>query len=136
MAKRYRDFLRVNMTAKTATFIREKVVDSTFDDHYAKCADDPDCHHIESGNLDVAREVEAGIKIGKKRATLDLACPYSQSDPPKQAKLLENVANRIFSFADGAKKRQLIAACTRVAREIEIYAHRNAMEVLAEASLL
>jgi len=97
--RRLKDYLRVNMTAKTATFIREKVVDLTFNDHYKRCADDPDCCHIESGNLAVARIVEAGIKIGKKRATLDLACPYSQIDPAKHVRLLEDVAGRILDFA-------------------------------------
>jgi hypothetical protein len=134
MAKRYRNFLRVSMTAKTATFLREKVVDKTFNDHYDRCADDPDCHHHESGNLAVARTIEAGIKIGKKRATLDLACPFSQSVPLKHSLLLEDIASRIAEFAVFAKKKQLRTACDRVVDEIRRYARRNAMEFIAEAA--
>jgi len=141
MAKRrYRDYLRVNMTAKTGTFIRESLVDKTFNDHFTKnkCVLDPGCltmcSHEESGTLLVARTVEAGIKVGKKRATLDLACPYSLPEPHKQVWLLKHIAQRIEAFSKD-EKRQLRSACVRIVEEIRKYADRNAMQVIAEAAL-
>lgn len=127
------------MTAKTAQFIVECVVDKTFKDHYGKCkpylAEGIVCTHIGSGNLDVARAVEAGIKVGKKRATLDLACPYSTSDPQEQIHLLELIAVRLAGFSKAKASMQVDAACSRIVGEILNYAHRNAMEVIAEAAL-
>ena len=137
MAKRrYRDYLRVNMTAKTGTFIRESLVDKTFEDHFTKkkCAPDEVCGHVESGTLSVARTIEAGIKVGKKRATLDLACPYSLPEPHKQVRLLKHIAQRLEDFSK-TEKRQLHTACARIVEEVRKYADRNAMQVIAEAAL-
>lgn len=134
MAKRYRTFKRINITAKTATLIREKLVDKTFNDHYKKCVNesfDPDCSHVESGSLFVARLVEAGIKIGKKRATLDLMCPYSTNDPEGHVQTLLCFSWRLREFSKKMKQ-QTRAACFRVAEVVENYAKRNAMQVLAE----
>jgi hypothetical protein len=132
------------MTAKTAAFIVECVVDKTFNDHYSKCnptltvggRNDYVCTHVTSGNLDVARAVESGMKIGKKRATLDLACPFSTNESHKQIKLLKNTAWRVSEFAKmGGVSDQVRNACERIVSEITDYAHRNAMEVIAEAAL-
>jgi hypothetical protein len=139
VAKRFREYKRIKLTAKTAELIRERLVDKTFDDHFVKkkCAIDPtgltQCSHQSSGTLDVARLVEAGIKIGKKRATLDLACPYSTNNATKHAYLLKQLATRLRMFASAEKmKDQTRTAFNRAANEIQAYAERNAMEVLAE----
>jgi len=137
MAKRrYRDFLRIAMTAKTGTFIRESLVDKTFNDHFTKKQCDPNvpCVHVETGTLAVARTVESGIKVGTKRATLDLRCPYSMKNPLKQVLLLKNLASRIEAFS-ADQKNQLQTACARIVEEIRKYADRNAMQVIAEAAL-
>jgi len=135
VAKRYRTFKRIKLTAKTATLIREKLVDKTFNDHYKKCVGkefEPDCSHLESGSLFVARLVEAGINIGKKRATLDLTCPHSTNDPDGHTQTLLAFVWRLRQFSLKMKK-QTRTACFRVAEIAEDYAKRNAMEVLAEA---
>jgi hypothetical protein len=118
------------------------VVDKTLKDHYKKCVphlhfpEDIVCSHVGSGNLDVARAVESGIKVGKKRATLDLQCPYSLPDPTRQIILLKMIAMRISNFSKiGGLSMQVRKACERVVSEIYDYAHRNAMEVLAESAL-
>jgi len=137
MAKRrYRDFLRIAMTAKTGTFIRESLVDKTFNDHFTKkqCDASASCIHIETSTLMVARTVEAGIKIGTKRATLDLRCPYSMENSLNQVLLLKILATRIEAFSMD-QKNQLQVACIRIAEEIYKYADRNAMQVIAEAAL-
>jgi hypothetical protein len=132
MAKRYREFKRINLKAKTARYVRESLVDKTFNDHYKKCADDPDCCHNESRSLHVARLVEANITVGKKRAYLDVPCPWFQSNPVDHVNLLETLVSRLRAFAEVAKNHGTRDACLRAANEIDDYAHRNAMEVLAE----
>lgn len=133
--KRYRDFLRISMTAKTALWIEKNLIDKTLKDHYDKCADPTlGCHHQTSHSLAVARLLESGLKIGKKRATLDLPCPYSTETPRVQCAHYASAARRIISFSTKEKK-QLRAACVRICAEITIYANRNAMQVIAEAAL-
>ena len=156
MAKRYYPFKRVNLTAKTAKLISESLVDKTFQDHYAMvCArcntvfsgkratcrhpeceseerlwkrpecGEGTCHHIKGGSLDVARMVEAGMKIGKRRATLDL--------PFEKGHLLKFV-DRLLAFADTWPGRVKEAA-ERIATEVERYANRTPLEVLAECAI-
>jgi hypothetical protein len=138
VAKRFRQFKRVNLTAKTAELIREGLVDKTFKDHFVKkkCALDMAgmavCRHERSGSLMVARLVESGIHVGKKRGYLDIQCPYATNDPDDYIAILDVMVQRIRSFAEVAKK-QTRVAMERAANEIDHYAHRNAMEVLAEA---
>ena len=134
--KRFRDFLRLNMPAKTATFLVVSLVDKTFNDHFKKC--DParakrGCGHTDSGSLQVARLVEVGMKIGTKRATLDLPCPYSLSDPQEQIEVLKDLAKRIDAFSEN-EKFQRRSACLRMRDEVLAYANRNAMQVIAEAA--
>lgn len=163
MAKRVREFKRISLTAKTAEAIRKMIVDVTFDDHYRRvcilcdisftpkkgychkcggagdrtrhpeCEQGTSCIHVKSGSLQVARLIEAGIKVGKKRATLDIPCPYSSGDPNEAIITLLNASGRIILFA-ASEKKQLRLACERVAGEIKVYANRNAMEVLADAA--
>jgi hypothetical protein len=138
MAKKYRQFKRIRLKAKTAKLIVEKLVDKTFADHQAKCWDeenerfDPDCGHHRRGSLQVARLIDAHIKIGVKRATLDVPCPHARGDADAQIKTLNFLAVRLRDFG-----KDLSAQCRRAwnaaADEIEAYANRNAMEVLAEA---
>jgi hypothetical protein len=134
--RRFREFKRINLTAKTAKLIRACLADKTFNDHYKKCSLDPTgltlCSHQQNGNLAVARLVEAGIKIGKKRATLDVPCPYSTSDAEAHVQVLDRVVARLHAFSKNMKG-QTRAAFLRAAAEIDAYAHRNAMQVLAEA---
>jgi len=92
------------------------------------------CRHEESGRLAVARTVESGLKINKRRATLDLVCPYSTDDPERQKILLKEIANCLSQFSVGMKK-QITDAWQRMAKEIETYAERTEMEVIAEFAL-
>lgn len=124
------------MSAKTAKWLRESLVDRTLQDH-EKCdpeAEEP-CIHVRSWNLPVALHFEAGIKINKKRATLDIQCPYSTENAQGQILLFKYMADRIkaFAHAQGVHKQQREAAM-RVRDEILAYANRNAMQVIAEAA--
>lgn len=132
MAKRYREFRRINLTANVAGIIQENLVDKTFNDHLKKCWNSEDCCHIESGNLAVARLVEVGITVGKKRGYLDIQCPYSLSDPKGHVKALAHMAYRLSAFAKTEKNPRTRTVMERVAEEIDNYAHRNAMEIIAE----
>jgi hypothetical protein len=130
--KRLRDFRRISFTAKTGELLSTCLVDKTFKDHYYpgnKCADDPNCRHV--GTLPIARLIEAGLKIGKKRATLDIPDPYCTGDSPGVIKLLKSTAGRVRQFAD-AQKRQQKNAFERLADEIEAFADRNPLMVLAD----
>jgi len=136
MAKRYREFKRINLTAKIARFVRESLVDKTFNDHYAKCHPDldtfPVCSHTVSQSLQVARLVEAQITVGKKRGYLDIPCPWFQANPQAHINLLDTLVSRLKSFAEKIKNPRTQAATLRICEEVDAYAHRNAMEVIAE----
>ena len=132
MAKRYREFRRINLTAKVAAIIRKCLVDRTFDDHFGKCRDLNDCAHHHNGNMAVSRLVEAGITVGKKRGYLDVACPYSLENPDRQIRILSDLYRRLTAFATSEKNPRTRKAMLRAAQEIIDYATRNAMEVLAE----
>lgn len=134
MAKRFREFKRFNFTAKIGKFIQASLVDKTFEDHYGRCADDPYCCHHGSGSLYVARLVEANISVGKKRGYLDIPAPCYQSKPEEQIGLLETLIHRLRAFARDTedlnpRTREFLL---KLSKEIDEYAHRNAMEVLAE----
>ena len=129
------------MTAKTAKFLSERLVDKTFKSHVAcrifqESMDPADqCRHYRQGTIFVARAMEAGLKIGTKRATLDVRCPYSTSDPGNHVKLLLHTARRIEAFGSaGGVKLQVKTACKRIEEAIIIYANRNVMLVIAEAA--
>lgn len=131
--KRYRQFRRIKFTAKIGARIREVLVDRTFKYHFSKCgSEERDCRHYHSGNMGVARLVEAGITVGKKRGFLDVQCPYSLSKPERQVRILENVVKRLTAFAKAGGTSRTEACLLAVAQEIDDYAHRNAMEVIAE----
>jgi hypothetical protein len=141
MAKRVRDYRRIAMTAKTAQKIEEWLVDKTFFDHKRRCLGKPawpisvsECPHRETLSLDVAEAIARGLVINSKRATLDIKCPYSTADADESIRVLMTMAGRLRDFSRG-EKRQLKDACFRVAEEIEAYANRNAMLVIAEAAL-
>ena len=80
-------------------------------------------------------EIPASEGIGTKRATLDVKCPYSTSDAGRHTKLLIFMAERInlFASAKGVKTQQR-DALYRICEVIRVYAHRNAMQVIAEAA--
>lgn len=133
MAKRYRDYKRVLITPKTAEKMVELLVDKTLQDHYKRCFsttgapffdEEVGCHHMESGNLAVARLVESGIKISKKRAYLDI---------PDDPEVVKHLSDRLESFARRAKTAQ--SAFLRVAEVAHKWAHRSPLERLAEAGL-
>jgi len=133
MAKRFREFKRVRLTAKVARFIQESLADKTFNDHYKKCGDVTGCYHCESGTLRVARLVEANITVGKKRGYLDIPCPWYQTDPTSHIGLLDILVARLRSFTKESKLNPRTRVfLEQVCVEIDAYAHRNAMEVLAE----
>ena len=156
MAKRYRPFKRINLTAKTAKLIYENLVGLTFREHYgmvcAACSwavseteevcrnkgcgatervrkhrscETDECLHTESGTLVIAKMLESGMKIGKKRATLDL--------PDDKDRLLLFVA-RLRLFAKEWPK-QVKAAAMRIADDAENYAERSPLHRLAECAL-
>lgn len=132
--KRYRDFLRVSMTARSAKVLKKFVVDRTFDDHAAKCQGVENCPH---DNLPGSRAVDVGLQIGKKRATLDLDCPYSFDgieEQNAQIEMLRKLAIRIKGIGQ-TQKGQVHAALLRIHDEIIAYAERNPMVVIAEAAL-
>jgi hypothetical protein len=136
--KRFRDFLRVSMTARTAKVLQEYVVDRTYKDHENKCVgrvlNEP-CPHATS--MPGSRAVDTGLVVGKKRATLDLDCPYSFDDIEEQnaqIKMLENLAERIKRIGE-TRKGQVNEALVRISDEILAYAQRNPMVVIAEAAL-
>ena len=134
--KHVRDFLRISLSAKTAEWLRSTVVNLTLKDH-GKC--DPEreepCKHEKNLNLEVALAFEAGLKVGKKRATLDIRCPYSTDDYKAHIKMLERMEVRIHDFANAATTHgQQARAAFKICKKIHAYAHRNAMQVIAEAA--
>jgi hypothetical protein len=145
MAKRLRDFKRISFTAKTGELIREALVDKTFHDHFksGKCHKamrskqmgqviEP-CIHETSGTLAIARLVESEIKIGTKRATLDIPDPYCTADADATIKLLGQLAGRLMSYAAIANlKSQTRDAIQRIGEEVQLFADRNPLVVLAE----
>ena len=134
MAKRFRDFRRLAMTAQTANWIMENIVDSTFKDHYDKCEEGVLCYHLEFNTLGVARMLESGFKIGKRRATLDIHCPWSQSDPVAHKKLLLDTCERFADFSVKKLTSRKQKVIERLVEEIRTYANRNEMQVIAEAA--
>ena len=135
MAKRLRDFKRVAFTAKTGEILRECLVDKTFNDHFGgKCGDESPCKHERSGTLAVARLVESAIRIGEKRATLDIPDPYCTPDYEVTIRVLKQLAERVRQFAGSSvvTKNQQKNALTRLAEEIQSYAERNPLMVLAD----
>lgn len=139
MAKKYRLFKRLNLKAKTATAMVEQLVDKTFNDHQRKCwnettgAFEPSCPHWVRGTLQVARLVELNMTIGVKRAHLDIPCPYAKGDADEQIATLCLLAVRLRDFGERLSHKQCRNAWLLAAEDVEAYAKRNAMEVLAEA---
>lgn len=132
MAERIREFRRLAMSAKTAQVIVE-LGRRTDADHRAKCADiDGPCPH-DGGNLAVADLIRNSIKIGQKRATLDLPDPYASDDFAMGIKVLHLFAERVKIFAR-REKQQTTTALERIAEEAIHYANRNPLEVIAEAA--
>jgi len=132
VAKRYRQFKRINLTANMAKFIRESLVDKTLLDHAEKCVpEETNCLHHDTGNMGVARLVESKIVVGKKRGYLDVPCPYAQPNAEEFIKLLDCMSHRLRQFVGNAKTQRTRRALLAVVKEIDDYAHRNAMEVLA-----
>lgn len=137
--KRIRGFLRISMTARTGRVIHNYIVNRTFEDHAKKCVgrvlNEP-CPH--APNLAGSRAVDTGLVVGKKRATLDLMCPYELDDPEEQKEhilTLERLAGRIKDLGHHQKE-QVQKAMTRICDEILAYARRNPMVVIAEAASL
>ena len=139
MAKRYREFKRIKFTAVIGRAIQEKLVDKTFKHHFEekKCSEDDTryCIHEQSGSLKAARFVESAITVGKKRGHLDIPCPYAQSNPEAFVVFLVALAARVKGFAQVEKNSRTKGVMLRIAQEIEDYARRNAMEVLAETRI-
>jgi len=155
MAKRYRTFKRVRMTARSAQALVKAVVDKTMKAHHEmvcqKCGHEASpvsdwckkcerttlrkrksygcsqntCTHVESGNLAVARFIESGTHISKTKGYVDL--------PGEDPKLLRLTAERIRSFAATAGK--AASAFHRVADTAEIHARRGWLHQLAECAL-
>jgi len=94
-----------------------------------KCHNKEICPHAESGNLAVARLVESGMTIGKKRARLDIP------DEPETVKLL---AQRLEGFANDDSELKKIGAVSVFKKTAEMarkWANRSPLERLAEAGL-
>jgi hypothetical protein len=150
MAKRYREFKRVPMGVATAKKLEELLVDRTLNDHFGlvdctctinsvarpdcafcngtgelpKCQDKDACYHVESGSLAVARLVESGLRVSKKRAYLDIP------DDPETVKIL---ADRLKGFSERAGRSG--TAFLRIAKQAASWAARGPLERLAEAGL-
>ena len=144
--RRSRNFRRISMTAKMAKFIQEGLVNKTFNDHHEKCsalvpfgADIPSgigCPHEIRRSLQVAQVLDAGLHIGKKRAHLDIPCPYlGDVDAEDHIKTLEVLVKRLRAFSSNLPTNRSRLAMHEVARQVEEYAQRNAMEVIAESSI-
>jgi hypothetical protein len=123
--------LRVTMTASVATKLSALLVDRTFKDHYEKldsgCSVRP-CYHETSRSLDVARLVESGLVIGKRRAHLDV------EDNPE---LVQALSNRIEQFVSaGFFARRSTGALRRVMYELSRWSERSPLERLAEAGIV
>jgi hypothetical protein len=132
--RRYRDFLRISLTAKSARVIQKFVVERTLEDHASKCVGRENCPH---DNLPGSRAVDVGLKIGRKRSTLDLMCPYTFDDVEQQnahVAMLKKLANRIKGIGE-IQHAQVGEALLRIHDEIMAYADRNPMVVIAEAAL-
>ena len=132
MAKRYRSFKRVNLTAKIAKVMVDLLVDRTFKDHFLnrRCSEWASCSHTDSRSIEVARLVESGMTIGAKRAHLDI--PSEELDVKfPTAKVL---AERLLAFAHH-KDVKKVGATTVFLQTAEIarnYAKRSPLERLAE----
>jgi len=124
MAKRYRDFKRVRLTAKTAKKITE-IAEKIFNDHYDKCgAAATSCRHIDTGSLGVARLIESKLTISEHRAHLDIP------DDPTLARVIAVFLRDFSQTASWAKP-----ALQRIADEADAWARRSPLEKLAEAGL-
>jgi len=123
MANQYRTFKRISMSAKTAKVLRNRLVDLTFEDHYMKCDGSTTCYHAESGSLAVSRFLESALRVGKRRAHLDLT---------EDRELIGALVTRLRDFAPIV----LWAgrAFQRIADEAEIWAKRGPLERLAETA--
>lgn len=129
MAKRYRNFKRLCMSAPVAKVIEAKLVDLTFTEHYQKCFDRgkerAGCYH----SLDVARMVAPALKIGARRATLDLP-----DDPELVRKFVDRLRGFIQNATDTEVKKHRVALAI-LADEAFAWATRSPLHRLAEAGL-
>jgi len=124
MAKRYRDFKRVRLTAKTAKKLTE-IAEKIFSDHYDKCgAENMPCRHMLTGSLEVARLVESKLTIASHRAHIDIP------DDPVIARVTAAIFRDFSQTASWAKP-----ALQRIADEVDAWARRSPLEKLAEAGL-
>jgi len=122
------------MTAVSARRIVELLVDLVFEEHFRLCDGRPwECCHGNNGELAVARLVEAGMYIGKRRAHLDIP------DEPENAKLLaENLDywSQATTWPNGPPHVGRHARVfQRVAEAARNWARRSPLERLAEAAL-
>lgn len=148
MGKRFRRFHRISLTASTAKVIQKYLVDNTLDTHYGQCVKVygtvqeaehalGGCRHTEHQVIDTARFLESALDIKKKRATLQLTCPFATEDHEEHRQFLLTVAWHIDGLARFHKDlpQQTNDAIHRIASEICRYANRTEMEVLAEHAL-
>ena len=142
MSRGKRDFRRINFTAKLGKLIAKILMDRVFKDHERKCVNhgyQPGdvCEHYERGTLQMAKLIEAGLTVGKKRAHLDLPCPYltGHPNPVNFNMILRVMATRVNGLCNLVNTQRSRHALGEIAKEIREFSERNAMEVLAEASL-
>ena len=155
MAKRYRTFKRVRMTANSARMIVDLLADRTFQSHFAmecvRCGSGPQpadneycesceretdwsqvyecsrrsCAHVSQRTLEIAQLIENGAHISKTKAYIDL--------PGDQPDLLRLLAERLRSFGKRAGKSK--NAFYRLADDAEHHARRGWLHQLAECAL-
>jgi len=124
------------MTPKVARLLIEYLVDRPFKDHYAKldtgCSVRP-CVHEESGSLNVARVLESGFTLGKRRAHLDV---------PDDSEMVKVLVGRMVMFTDTFRWSQptkyasrSVGAIRKMAKDLLKWSNRTPLERLAEAGI-
>lgn len=132
---------RIRMTVKTARLIRTELVERVFKRHSkSDCFSGIGvgvgvCFCESDGILPLATFLDNSISIGRISAHLDLACPYLEDDSEVQIQLLRYLISRLWVFPfKKDENTRTVKAVLRIRREIEAFANRNAMQVIAEAS--
>jgi hypothetical protein len=121
---------RFTTSPAAARTIVEYMVDIPLKQHYSKCASlgiEDDCHHVESGRLEIARRIESGMRIGTRRAHLDLP---DTANKPEEKKLYE----ALISYLDNLRLKRSGKRIERLAADIEVWMNKSPLERLAEVA--
>lgn len=131
---------QIRMTSKTGKMIYKKLVRKCLDQHDdydcpAGTTDTGACVHKELMLLDIARFLEHALVINQRDAVLTLECPYLLDvNPNVHLYVLRLIAMRLTSTAWRFGKSPN-SSISHVAESILEFTNRNAMQIIAEASL-